>query len=152
MRLGRRRPLTPAQQYINLGANPICRGDGEIRAGRFTWRYTAIPSPVGRDYGIRLEFGQGRPPTVDVFVDAPDLRELAGGRRIPHLYRQRPPRLCLWLPKTYEWQSWMRLDQTIVPWTALWLYYFEEWLESDEWMGGGMHPDGLEDRERWSEE
>ncbi len=34
----------------------------------------------------------------------------------------------------------MRLDQTIVPWTALWLFYFEEWLESNEWKGGGEHP------------
>ena len=31
----------------------------------------------------------------------------------------RPPRLCLYLPRIFEWQSWMRLDQTIVPWTAL---------------------------------
>ena len=34
----------------------------------------------------------------------------------------------------------MRLDQTIVPWTTLWLFYFEEWLASDDWKGGGMHP------------
>ena len=27
--------------------------------------------------------------------------------------------------------------QTIVPWTALWLFYFEEWLTSDDWKGGG---------------
>jgi len=34
----------------------------------------------------------------------------------------------------------MRLDQTVVPWTALWLLYFEEWLFSGEWAGGGLHP------------
>lgn len=146
MRLGRRRPLTAAQQYVNLRANPICRGDGEIHAARFEWHYIATPSALGRDYDIRLEFEQGgRPRTV---VEAPDLHALASGRRIPHLYRQRPPRLCLYLPMTYEWQSWMRLDQTIVPWTALWLFYFEEWLESDDWKGGGVHPDGSEDRGR----
>ena len=66
---------------------------------------------------------------------------LAGGWRIPHLCQQKPPRLCLYLPRTYEWQSWMRLDQTIAPWTALWLFYFEEWLASDDWKGGGMHPE-----------
>ena len=43
--------------------------------------------------------------------------------------------------RTYEWQSWMRLDQTVVPWTTLWLFYFEEWLASDDWKGGGMHPE-----------
>jgi hypothetical protein len=34
----------------------------------------------------------------------------------------------------------MRLDHTIVPWTALWLFYFEEWLISNDWKGGGVHP------------
>jgi len=112
---GRRKPLTKAQQFVNLRGNPISRGEGELRAGRLTWRYTATPSPLGR--------------------------------RIPHLYQQKPPRLCLYLPRTYEWQSWMRLDQTVVPWTALWLFYFEEWLVSDKWKGGGMHPDIDDDNE-----
>ncbi len=139
MRLGRRPPLSAAQQFVNLRANPICRGDGVLRSGRLSWRYSATPSPVGRDYDVRLEFVQGARP--ETFVDEPDLQVLAGGRRIPHLYQQRPPKLCLYLPKTYEWQAWMRLDLTIVPWTALWLFYFEEWLASDDWKGGGMHPD-----------
>jgi hypothetical protein len=26
----------------------------------------------------------------------------------------------------------------------LWLFYFEEWLWSDDWKGGGMHPGDLE--------
>jgi len=34
----------------------------------------------------------------------------------------------------------MRLDQTIVPWTSLWLFHLEEWLSSDDWKGGGEHP------------
>jgi transposase InsO family protein len=35
----------------------------------------------------------------------------------------------------------MRLDQTIVPWTSLWLFYFEDWLSEGEWRGGGEHPE-----------
>jgi hypothetical protein len=34
----------------------------------------------------------------------------------------------------------MRIDDTIVPWVYLWLAYFEEWLWSDDWKGGGEHP------------
>jgi len=34
----------------------------------------------------------------------------------------------------------MRIDQTIVPWAVLWLFYYEEWLVSDRWKGGGEHP------------
>jgi hypothetical protein len=143
MRIGRRKPLTAAQQFVNLRGNPVCRGDGVLQAGRFTWRYSATPSPLSRDYDIRIEFNQGGRPQI--FVDAPDLQMLAEGRHIPHLYQQKPPRLCLYLPKTYEWQSWMRLDQTVVPWSTLWLFYFEEWLASDDWKGGGMHPEEDDD-------
>ena len=61
-------------------------------------------------------------------------------------YDQNPPRLCLYLPNTGEWTSAMRLDQTIVPWSILWLFYFEEWLVSNEWKGAGVHP-GDEDKD-----
>jgi hypothetical protein len=113
MLIGRRKSLTAAQQFVNLRGNPVCRGDGVLRAGRFTWRYSTTPSPLSRDYDIRIEFKQGGRP--EIFVDAPDLHVLAEGRRIPHLYRQTPPKVCLYLPRTYEWQSWMKLDQTVVP-------------------------------------
>ena len=117
-----------------------------MRAGQFTWRYSATPSPIGRDYDIRIEFKQGSRP--EIFVDRPDLQALAGGQRIPHLYQHSLPGSCLYLPQTCEWQSWMRLDQTLVPWTTLWLFYFEEWLASGEWKGGGMHPDEDDNRDR----
>ena len=78
------------------------------------------------------------------FIESPDLKLLAGGRRLPHVYQQDPPRLCLYRPRTYEWQPWMRIDSTIVPWAILWLFYFEEWLVSDDWKGGGEHPDAPE--------
>ena len=81
-----------------------------------------------------------------MFIDDPDLLELARGRRLPHVYDQNPPRLCLYLPNTGEWTSAMRLDQTIVPWSILWLFYFEEWLVSNEWKGAGVHP-GDEDKD-----
>lgn len=138
MLIGQRKPLTAAQQFINVRGNPVCRGNGVLQAGRFTWRYSATPTPISRVYDLRIEFRQGTRP--EIFVDGPDLHVLAGGRRIPHLYQQKPPKLCLYRPKMQEWQSWMRLDQTVVPWTALWLFYFEEWLASDEWKGGGEHP------------
>jgi hypothetical protein len=143
---GGRKSLTAAQQFVNLRGNPVCRGDGILRAGRLVWCYSATPLPLSRDYDIRIEFQQGNKP--EIFVDGPNLHLLAGGRRIPHLYRQRPPRLCLYLPGTCEWQPWMRLDQTVVPWVVLWLFYFEEWLASDDWKGGGMHPEEDDDSDR----
>lgn len=140
MQYGRPKPLTAAQQYLNLGANAISPGKGSLRAGRLTWSYPATPSPLSREYGMRIEFAQGGVP--ETYVDAPDLQALAGERTIPHLYGRNPPQLCLYLPCTYEWQPQMRIDLTIVPWSILWLFYFEEWLLSNDWKGGGLHPSG----------
>lgn len=67
------------------------------------------------------------------------LRLLAGGRDLPHIYHD-PDRLCLYLPGTGQWDASKRLNLTIIPWTHLWLIYFEEWLVSDDWKGGGKHP------------
>lgn len=67
------------------------------------------------------------------------LTMLAGGRDLPHIYHN-PDRLCLYLPGTVQWDASKRLDLTIIPWTHLWLIYFEEWIVSDDWKGGGKHP------------
>jgi hypothetical protein len=140
VRHDRPRPLTAAQQFVNLRSNPICAGAGMLRAGRLIWRYGACPTPMSRVYEMRIDYRQEDVPQV--FVQGPDLVSLAGGRRLPHVYQQRPARLCLYLPRAREWAGWMRIDQTIVPWAALWLFYFEEWLDSDAWKGGGEHPRG----------
>lgn len=78
--------------------------------------------------------------TPHVLVVMPDLIDLAGGRKLPHVYEQRPTRLCLYLPRAREWNGSMSMSETIMPWTILWLFYFEEWLVSDDWKGGGVHP------------
>lgn len=129
--------LTPAQQFLFLRANPICAGAGTLSAVGLTWNYRDRPTPLSREYSVQVVFRRGEPPSV--FILAPDLSKLAGGRPLPHVYHD-PLRLCLVLPGTKEWSGTMRIDQTFVPWTTTWLFYFEEWLVSDEWKGGGEHP------------
>jgi hypothetical protein len=45
MKIGRRQPLTVAQQYLNLKANPVSHGEGELNAGRLVWRVRIRISP-----------------------------------------------------------------------------------------------------------
>ena len=123
---------------MNLRANPICPGTGTIRAGRLVWNCDLSPTPLSRAYSVRIEYERNSSPAV--IVEKPDLRILAEGRKIPHVYSEEPVRLCLYLPRSGQWSPWMLLDQTIVPWAVLWLYFFEEWLRSGEWLGGGKHP------------
>lgn len=134
-----RKTLTLPQQHLFLRRCPLLlRGDGVLTPTELIWRFDACPDPLARTYGIKLRYARGSSP--DVTVESHDLRALSDGRTPPHLYHN-PDRLCLYLPDSGEWDDTMRLDQTVVPWTFLWLAYFEHWLATDEWGGGGEHPD-----------
>ena len=134
---GGKKYLTAPLQYLFLKANPNCEGDGGISAGKLIWRFQARPTPLSRFYKVRIKYRCGSNPGV--FVEEPDLTLLAEGRELPHVYRK-PLRLCLYMPSTGQWTPTKRIDQTIVPWTYTWLFYFEDWLAYGEWNGGGKHP------------
>src|SRR5690349_2917117 len=121
-----------------LRANPICAGTGRLHATGLIWDYRDRPTPLSREYSIRITFQRGETPSV--FVTDRERSSLARERPLPHVYHD-PLRLCLTLSGMREWTGTMRIDQTFVPWATTWLYYFEYWLLSDEWKGGGKHPD-----------
>lgn len=63
--------------------------------------------------------------------------------KIPHNYGYkningyRYLELCLYYPG--EWNSRMLISDTIIPWASEWLYFYEIWLLSGVWTGGGIH-------------
>jgi hypothetical protein len=118
----------------------VGHGTGQLNATGLVWEYAHRPTLLSREYVLRIEYKRGDVPRV--IVKEPDLAALAAGRDIPHVYKD-PLRLCLYLPGSGEWDSTMRIDETFVRWAAVWLYYFEEWLASDNWKGGGVHPSEL---------
>ena len=130
--------LSPAQQWFRLKSSEICRGHGLVRRGELIWVFDARPSPLGRLYRLQIRLKNHEFPTVTVLT--PDLSELSAGRRIPHVYSTAPMRLCLHVPSSDEWRFDKSVADTIVPWAYLWLAYFEHWLATDEWLGGGTHP------------
>ena len=132
------RGLSAAQQALHLKRSLDFPGVVDLRPGRLSWTGGIKPNPLSRCYDVRLDFSVGESPRA--IVEAPDLHALSGGRKLPHVYDQHPPRLCLYLPMTGQWRPEYRLDQTVLPWAALWFFYFEEWLDSDDWKGGGEHP------------
>lgn len=132
------RRLTAAQQALSLRNNRDFPGTTFLHRDKLTWRGRIRPTPLSRAYDVRLDYEVSGGP--EIVVEGPNLRVLANGRRLPHVYAQHPPRLCLFLPGVGEWRPHLPLDQTVLPWSALWFFYFEEWLDSDEWKGGGKHP------------
>lgn len=134
--------LDPAQQWMRLRAAGLDGGSGHVRQGELTWDFYVRPSPLGRNYHVRLRYKLGNPPRVTVI--SPNLKSLAPGRRLPHVYYATTPMsLCLYLPGSGEWEASKSIAETVVPWTAVWLFYFEDWLLTDEWKGGGKHPGDL---------
>lgn len=109
-----------------------------MQRGVLTWEFDARPSPLSRSYRLRIR--QKRNAAPEVIVVRPNLNELAGGRLLPHVYSYKPVALCLHFPDNHEWTANKAIADTIVPWAYLWLFYFEHWLATEEWLGGGRHP------------
>ena len=134
---------TLAQRALELRGLGLAGSTVRLVGGReLQFRFSISPSRFGRDYGCLLRMRpDSRAP--DMLVMTPDLRALAGGDPIPHVYRREGPgvKLCLWWPKRREWVPQHKLTQTYIPWTQEWLWYFEDWLQSREWAGGGVHPE-----------
>ncbi len=109
-----------------------------MRRGELNWEFDARPTPLGRSYRLCIRFKNPKSP--EVFVLSPDLNELASGKSLPHVYSSKPVRLCLHFPSYDEWTLDKSISETIVPWSYLWLVYFEHWLATGDWQGGGKHP------------
>lgn len=86
-------------------------------------------------YKVRVVYRLGQHPVVNV-IDPP-LKARDGGR-LPHVYSG--DNLCLYHPDYDEWSGGRVIAETIVPWISEWLYFYEVWLVTEEWLGGGEHP------------
>ncbi len=87
-------------------------------------------------YNFILEYSLSSSPKVR--ITSPRLKRNFKGEEIPHMYSQK--HLCLYQPKYKEFRRSDFLSDTIIPWAALWLYYYEQWHLTDKWLGGGEHP------------
>jgi hypothetical protein len=94
------------------------------------WRGTLQPRPLSPKYRVAVSYRLDSYPTVKVIT--PALLPKA-----PHLWSNGT--LCLFYPKESPWQRDMLIATTILPWTALWLYYYELWLDTGKWLGPSSH-------------
>lgn len=131
---GRRllRPLqrAPTQQTGEMaslfpGLKPRTGRDQSV-----SWEGQLRPTPDSPAYTIRIDYQTRSRPKVYV-IDPPLVLEA----RHLHRYDSEGGRLCLYWPDEWIWRPSESLAQTIVPWTALWLYYYELWLVTGDWLG-----------------
>lgn len=91
---------------------------------------TLHPTPISKKYTVRIEYDGVKRPRV--LILRPELETRAEGESIPHIWGPNEP--CLYYD---EWSVGMPIAESIVPWTMLWLVFYESWHVTGEWQGGG---------------
>jgi hypothetical protein len=104
------------------------------------WRGRVHPAPYCEIYTIDVAYRTDTrfKPRPRVTIVEP-LLQLRDAKGCPHRHGAQEP--CLYYHHGNEWNGGMLLAYTIVPWTSRWLYFYEIWLATGEWMGGGIHVD-----------
>ena len=111
--------------------NAFPQFSGKIHRGRANWCGSLQPSLSSPVYYVKIIYQQMGVPKVHVTSPA-----LAPGA--PHMYPE-DSSLCLYWPDEWRWRPDKLIADTILPWTASWLYYYELWLDTDRWLGPSSH-------------
>jgi hypothetical protein len=96
------------------------------------------PTPYSDEYELLIRY-DSLETIPHVLLINPYISELT---KLPHVYSNELyegksyPRLCLYLPG--GWNNTMLIAKTILPWAIEWLYYYEIWLITGKWLGGGL--------------
>ena len=104
-----------------------CRGkDGP------TWRGVLKPREKSPEYTVKMVYKEKTIPKVWIVSPKIDYA--------PHRYFDQS--LCLYYPDDRSWTSDLFLAETIVPWTAEWLAFYEIWYVTGIWYGDEVPHNG----------
>ena len=139
----RRSPLSLLQQKVALCAAYKDSSCG-IENNQLIWCAKVKPTVLSKEYTVMITYKLWESPKVWVIGEA---LEKLDSKDFPHKFKvdkeNKMVRICLYMYD--EFNSHKVLANTIVPWTIEWLYFYEIWLATGEWLGGGMHPNsGIE--------
>lgn len=94
-------------------------------------------------YLIRLDYSVGRRPRVYMLepeIDMSSSLEIhTFGKTYHGAYKRRLPELCLTYSKYKEWNETVLLTDSYIPWAIEWTEFYELWLLTGKWYGGGIH-------------
>ena len=97
------------------------------------------PSPVSPFYKVFIYYPKYGELEVWTHIENYDaIKE----KNIPHIYikndTKKRLKLCLYYGD--EFKRGMLITESIIPWTVEWLHFFEIWLATGKWLGGGHEP------------
>ena len=93
------------------------------------------PTPLSQVYEVKIVYKDNR--FIEIFVINRTLKIAINRDKLPHIYDSEKQQLCLYSPSKREWSAHNYIDNTVIPWTSEWLYYYELWLPEGKWLGGG---------------
>ena len=94
--------------------------------------------PTPRSCWYKYEIKYWTKGTIKIFIRDPLIKTELNGKKAEHLYKDGS--LCLYFPKAKQFDSKKLIVDYIVPWISLWLFFYEIWLVTGYWKGGGIHP------------
>ena len=107
-----------------------------MKHGQLIWYGKIKPTPISREYNIRIVCRHEKKPKIYLYGD---IIEGIDKTDFPHHYHKdinkQEVQLCLNLPAEFDYS--LRICDTIVPWAQEWLYFYEIWLSTGRWCGGG---------------
>lgn len=132
------RPTVPIQGQITVLSKDFPDGTVIAQTTRhLIWETDVVPTPNSSTYRIRIDYTLDNAPKVYV-VSPKKLKFASGHDKLPHVYSTPAQQICLFFQGFKEWQPSKFLARTIVPWASEWLMFYEIWLITGEWLGGGI--------------
>lgn len=125
---GRVHSLEPAAQLLRL-RNAKPGSEGTAKRGHLRWRGQFQPTSASAVYTVEIQHTVGLRPEIRV-ID-PEL-ERRPGEALPHVF----PGDLLCVYRGDQWTADKPLT-AILPWITEWLFYYELWLGTGQWHGGG---------------
>ncbi len=110
-------------------------------ANSVVWSGRLQPTALSQEYELRIQYCLGYIPEIRVIK--PELTLHRDHKKLPHFYHDKG---LLCVHTSDEWRPDLIIARTIMQWISGWLYFYEIWLATGFWLGGGTHVDALQHR------
>lgn len=133
------KPNKGKENYINRYNDIKSKYNDCIISKKFSNNYYDInlkiqPTLESNTYLVNIKHFKSTKP--EVYVTEPNIYVLTNGIKPPHVYKfdEQTCKICLYMND--DWDN-SKYDSDLIPWISEWLFYFEMWLITGEWYGGG---------------
>lgn len=135
-----RHKFTAAEQLASLNHYFPSGRMIALRRDYFEWTIQMHPTEISQEYRMLLRYSGSESRPAKIYVLEPKIQEPKSILDI-HMFSDKS--LCLYYPSDDASKKWSKeklISQTLMPWAAEWLFYYEVWLATGNWEGGGVHP------------